>query len=46
MKISINTHSSIRLESDKVFYFDPFRIEEKKQDADYIFITATKKPLS
>lgn len=39
MKISINTHSSIRLESDKVFYFDPFRIEEKKQDADYIFIT-------
>lgn len=39
MKININTHSSIRLESDKVFYFDPFRIEKRKKDADYIFIT-------
>ena len=40
MKISINTQASIRIESDnKVIYFDPFKINEEKHDADYIFIT-------
>ena len=39
-KITINEHSSIRIiESDKVFYFDPFNIEKKINDANYIFIT-------
>ena len=39
MKISINCHSSIRIEADKVFYFDPFKIEKETHDADIIFIT-------
>ncbi len=38
-KISINTQSSIRLNLEKIFYFDPFQIKEEKHDADYIFIT-------
>ncbi len=38
-KISINTQSSIRLDLDAIFYFDPFQIKEEKHDADYIFIT-------
>ena len=37
--ISINTQSSIRIEKDKVYYFDPFKIDIAKKDADYIFIT-------
>ena len=39
MKISINCHSSIRIEDEKVVYFDPFKIEEETHDADVIFIT-------
>ena len=39
MKISINAHSSIRIASDKVIYFDPFQVEEESHDADIIFIT-------
>ncbi|MBR4470458.1 MAG: MBL fold metallo-hydrolase [Erysipelotrichaceae bacterium] len=39
MKISINAHSSIRVESDKVIYFDPFQISEESHDADIIFVT-------
>ena len=39
MKISINCHSSIRIEADKVLYFDPFKIEEETHDADIIFVT-------
>lgn len=39
MEISINCHSSIRIESDKVIYFDPFKIEKETHDADIIFIT-------
>lgn len=39
MKISINAHSSIRIESDKVIYFDPFKINEEKHDADIIFVS-------
>ena len=38
--ISVNYHASIRIEKDgKVFYFDPYKIEDVKNDADYIFIT-------
>ena len=37
--ITINEQSSIRIEEDKVYYFDPFRIKEENHDADYIFIT-------
>ncbi len=39
MEITINCHSSIRIVSDKVMYFDPFKIEEETHDADIIFIT-------
>ena len=40
MKISINKHSSIRIEDgDKVLYFDPFQITDCLNDADLIFIT-------
>ena len=39
MKISINAHSSIRVESDKIIYIDPFQIKEENHDADIIFIT-------
>lgn len=38
-KIEINTQSSIRMDFDKVIYFDPYRIESEKHDADIIFIT-------
>lgn len=39
-KITINEHSSIRInENNKIFYFDPFNINKKSKDADYIFIT-------
>ena len=37
--IEINIQSSIRLLLDKVIYFDPFKIEEERHDADIIFIT-------
>lgn len=37
--IKINTQSSIRIELNKVLYFDPFKIEEDINDADIIFIT-------
>ena len=40
MKIEVLRHSSIKIEGeDKVIYFDPYRIEEEKNDADIIFIT-------
>ncbi len=39
MEISINCHSSIRIASDRIIYFDPFQIEEESHDADIIFIT-------
>lgn len=39
MEISINCHSSIRIASDRIIYFDPFQIEEETHDADIIFIT-------
>jgi len=37
--ITINTHSSIRIASEKVIYADPFRITEESHDADIILIT-------
>ena len=37
--IEVNTQSSIRINSDKMIYFDPFKIEDKKNDADIVFIT-------
>ena len=37
--IEVNTQSSIRINSDKIIYFDPFKIEDKKNDADIVFIT-------
>ena len=37
--ITINTQSSIRIATDKIIYFDPFKIESEAHDADYIFIT-------
>lgn len=40
MKITINEHASVRLETAQgVIYFDPFNIDGKPKDADYIFIT-------
>lgn len=37
--IIINTHSSIKITSEKVIYFDPYKIRKKTKDADIIFIT-------
>ena len=37
--IEINTQSSIKLTLDKIIYFDPYKIEDNKHDADIIFIT-------
>lgn len=39
MKISINTQSSIKIESGKTIYIDPYKIENNVNDADIIFIT-------
>lgn len=32
-------HSSIKIEGSKIIYFDPFKIKESYNDADYIFCT-------
>ncbi|MBQ9156292.1 MAG: MBL fold metallo-hydrolase [Eubacterium sp.] len=37
--ITINTHSSIRIEGDKILWFDPFQVKTASNDADLIFIT-------
>lgn len=37
--ITINEQSSIRLELEKIIYFDPFHLSYSKHDADVIFIT-------
>ena len=39
MKIEVIHHASIRLEDEKIIYFDPYDIKEELHDADYIFIT-------
>lgn len=37
--IDVLCHSSIRIEENKIIYVDPFKIEQKYNDADYIFCT-------
>ena len=37
--VTINCHSSIKIQKDKIIYIDPFRIKETTHDADFIFIT-------
>ena len=37
--IEVNTQSSIKMILDKIIYFDPYKIEDEKHDADIIFIT-------
>ncbi len=37
--IYINTQSSIKIILNKIIYFDPYKIEDNKHDADIIFIT-------
>ena len=39
MKIEVFTQSAIKLQGDKIIYFDPYCITEEYHDADYIFIT-------
>ncbi|MBQ8513348.1 MAG: MBL fold metallo-hydrolase [Clostridia bacterium] len=38
-KITVNTHSSIRIASEKIIYIDPFKLEGAPHDADIIFVT-------
>ena len=37
--ISINCHSSIKINGEKIIYIDPYKIKEINKDADLIFIT-------
>ena len=37
--VEVLYHSSIRIDNEKVIYIDPFKINENKNDADFIFIT-------
>ena len=39
MRISINSHSSIRAEGSRILYFDPFQLKTAAHDADIIFVT-------
>ena len=39
MKITVNSHSSIRAEGQRVLYFDPFQMKTTPRDADIIFVT-------
>lgn len=38
-EITINIHSSIRIQGARVIYFDPYQITDEPHDADAIFIT-------
>ncbi|MBQ8188003.1 MAG: MBL fold metallo-hydrolase [Clostridia bacterium] len=38
-KITVNTHSSIRIAAEKIIYIDPFKLEVAPHDADIIFVT-------
>ena len=38
-RITVNAQSSIRIEAEKIIYFDPFKITTAANDADVIFIT-------
>lgn len=37
--ISVISQNAIRIEEDKIIYFDPYKIDKNYNDADYIFIT-------
>lgn len=37
--ITVNTHSSIRIDEGKIIYIDPFKITEESHNADIILIT-------
>ena len=37
--IEVLYHSSIRINQGKIIYVDPFKIEKKYNDADFIFLT-------
>ncbi len=39
MKITINSHSSIRAEGKKVLWFDPFQVKNVSHDADIVCVT-------
>lgn len=39
MNIQVFNQSSIKLEGEKIIYFDPYLLKEEKHDADIIFIT-------
>ena len=39
MKITVNSHSSVRAEGQRVLYFDPFQMKTAAHDADIIFVT-------
>ena len=39
MQIEVLNHASIKITSDKIYYFDPYKIDKKMNDADYVFIT-------
>ena len=38
-EITINAHSSIRIQGSKTVWFDPYLVKEERHDADVIFIT-------
>lgn len=38
-KITVNTHSSIRIVSEKIIYCDPFKLDGTPHDADIVFVT-------
>ena len=37
--VKLLTHSSIRIEKEKIIYIDPFKIDKNYNDADFIFCT-------
>jgi L-ascorbate metabolism protein UlaG (beta-lactamase superfamily) len=37
--VSLMKNATIRIQRDKVFYFDPFRIDGESKDADFIFVS-------
>lgn len=38
-RISINEHSSIRIDGERILYFDPFRIQKETNDGDIVLVT-------
>ena len=39
MKVEVLRHASIKITGKKIIYIDPYKIDDKISDADYIFIT-------